>query len=69
MSIPPHISDQAKSILEFAHKHSASGLETLMLSSRVAMPSVEELKAELGGDLFEQYMRTVVVHCADDATT
>lgn len=67
MSTLISLSDQAKAALDFARRHGLTGLEKLMLSSRNAMPSVEELKAELGCDLFEQYMSAEVVHDPDYA--
>lgn len=65
MNVPLHMSNQAKKVLEIARKRGLTGLEKLMFSSQAMMPSVEELNAELGGNLIEKGWDALVVHNSD----
>ena len=59
----------AQALLDKARATGNAKIEAMLTDERSMLPSIEELKAELGGDFFEQGCNAVIVHDTNHGST
>lgn len=63
---PAHLTKAAKTVLTRAVAQRNHRLQAQLRSPRAALPSIEELEAQLGGDFLQQQRNVVIVQDAND---